>query len=239
MTQLHLINHINESYKQKVAEISECIRRVLPEKRSLILGQICRLEYRLEEVKAYCESIRQNNLEFTIDTTKQLEKSAEDKVLLLKKLVQNFVNELHSVNDMGHQYETMLQEEEPHIPLLANYRQLEEGLHRAVSKVLDWNINIHPEDLPKTLSELRFEVRKLHTYDELIRLKLHILSQALRKRQADILDFEARSKKELDIEVAKVNRYFGLDAGRSTERFGKSRRTSSSATSAAKSWTIR
>lgn len=93
-----------------MAEISEAIGRVLPDKRNLVLAQIYRLEYRLEEVKTYCSTIHQSNLEFSLDTTSQLEKSTEDKILYLKKLVQNFANELHEINDTGHLFETILEE---------------------------------------------------------------------------------------------------------------------------------
>lgn len=72
--------------------------------------------------------------------------------------------------------------------------------------MLDWNINIHPEDLPKKLSELRFEVRKIRTYHELIVTKLCIMSEVLKKREAEMISYEDTSRKELDVELEKVSR---------------------------------
>jgi len=99
---LHLVNHISDSHKQRVAEISDAVAKLLPEKRALLLAEMYRLEYRLEEVRVYRDSIRQQNLEFSTNTLAELERSTQDKVLLLKKLIQQFEEELHRVNDVGH-----------------------------------------------------------------------------------------------------------------------------------------
>lgn len=90
-----------------------------------MLAEIYRLEYRLEEIRLYKDKIRQQNLEFSTNTQSELERSTEDKVLLLKKLIQHFEQELHRVNDVGHFFEEVLRKEDAPLQLLANYRRID------------------------------------------------------------------------------------------------------------------
>jgi hypothetical protein len=138
----------------------------------------------------YKDSIRQQNLEFSTNTLAELERSTEDKVLLLKKLIQQFEEELHRVNDVGHFFEDILRKEDSQLQLLANYRRIDELLHEFVVAVHDLTIKVFPEDLPKKLSELRFDVRKLSTYKELNTAKETMLLKVLQKRDAALEKLE-------------------------------------------------
>jgi hypothetical protein len=77
-----------------------------------------------------------------------------------------------------------------HINLLANYKKIDEMLHDFASKIYNQNINVFADDLPKKLSELRFDIKKLKTYKELILAKETMLSKVLEKGQAEVQVFE-------------------------------------------------
>lgn len=153
-------------------------------------------------------------------------------MLLLKKLIQQFEEELHRVNDVGHFFEDVLKKEDAQLQLLANYRRIDELLHEFVAAVHDQTIKVFPEDLPKKLSELRFDVRKLATYKELNAAKEAMLLKVLQKREDEVEKLDEAIKKDLEVESRKCYRYCLHNPAKSKGISRSSRPTSWSATTA-------
>jgi len=76
-----------------------------------------------------------------------------------------------------------------------------------VVAVHDLTIKVFPEDLPKKLSELRFDIRKLLTYRELNAAKEAMLLRVLQKREAAVEKLQEDIKTDFEVESRKCYRY--------------------------------
>jgi hypothetical protein len=117
----------------------------LPSKRQIVLSQIARLEYALEEIKTVKDSIFKYTKEKTL------------------------YKDLNSINDIGHQFEETILESNPNrmIDLLGNYKTIENELQRLTNKIYNENINMSSDDLPRELSDIRWKIKKVQSYKEI------------------------------------------------------------------------
>jgi hypothetical protein len=141
----------------------------LPSKRQIVLSQIARLEYALEEIKTVKDSIFKYTKEKSLGMLNRLEKAEEEKTLYLKNLIQTLYKDLNSINDIGHQFEETILESNPNrmIDLLGNYKTIENELQRLTNKIYNENINMSSDDLPRELSDIRWKIKKVQSYKEI------------------------------------------------------------------------
>ncbi|KAM3142964.1 hypothetical protein pb186bvf_005027 [Paramecium bursaria] len=205
-TQLHRINKLTDSFKQRSNKIQESIQANLLTKREQLLAQIHRIEYRIEEIK-YVKTIieRDARAEFG-GVLERLKSSEGSKLALLHHEITELQRDLDQINEIGSQFYDLKEQADP-CPFLLKSRQLYETIEYLVAKPFKIQIDVYPYDLPRELTELRLQLQKASAQSQLLEFKNEVIWKLINDKQVD----EEKLKQELERQAAQeINEWAAL-----------------------------
>lgn len=131
---MHRITSIYEGYQRISETISEFIKTHLFDKKEMLIAQIYRLEYRIEEiqhVKNMIESEARIEYSEILENLKHVE---GEKVVILEKEISDLQKDLDSLNDFGNNFMEITTNMTDPVYFILNSRNIYEKIQYLVSK---------------------------------------------------------------------------------------------------------
>ena len=125
---------MQEAYERLSQEISYFIKENLFEKRELIIAQIYRIEYRIDEIKHVKNMIDRDARKDYSETLENLKGGEGEKVAVLEKEISDLQKDLDSLNDLGNHFMEISSKLADPINFILNSRNIYEKLQYLISK---------------------------------------------------------------------------------------------------------
>jgi palmitoyltransferase len=115
-------------------EIGNFIKTNLLEKKELLVAQIYRIEYRIEEIKHVKNMIERDAKQEYSETLEKLKYGEGEKVAVLEKEILDLQNDLDSLNDLGNYFLEISSNMADPLNFILNSRNVYEKLQYLISK---------------------------------------------------------------------------------------------------------
>ena len=131
---MHRLTSIHEAYFRISKEIGDFIKTNLLEKKELLIAQIYRTEYRIDEIHHVKNSIERDvKLEYS-ETLEKLKYGEGEKVAVLEKELFDLQQDLDSLNDLGNYFMEISDNSADPLNFILNSRNVYERLQYLISK---------------------------------------------------------------------------------------------------------
>lgn len=210
-TQLHRISSIDDAFNARYDIIANAIKNTLIPKRSQLIGQITRIDYRIEEIKTV-KGIIQRDIKNEYGGVMERLNSAEGVKLAILQYdiaeIQKDVNkidgilqhldELNGVNapqpplpTAGSLVQPVVQQNINMLGFLTQYKRLQEDIDDLITKQFKVDISVIPNDLPRELAEKRVKLEEYEKQKAVLKQKNEIifkLAEEMKIRENTIKD---------------------------------------------------
>ena len=131
---MHRLTSIHEAYFRISKEIGDFIKTNLLEKKELLIAQLYRVEYRIDEIHHVKNSIEKDvKLEYS-ETLEKLKYGEGEKVAVLEKELFDLQKDLDSLNDLGNYFMEISDNSADPLNFILNSRNVYERLQYLISK---------------------------------------------------------------------------------------------------------
>lgn len=138
---LHRLNSISDSYRIRVARLSDLLNNNIMEKKEQMLAQVHRIEYRVEEIR-YVKTIIERDVRAEYNgMLERLRYSEGVKVAVLQHEIQELQRDLERINEIGETFMRFTSRNADPVSFLLKSRALYESIEQLVSKVFKgWRV---------------------------------------------------------------------------------------------------
>jgi len=220
-TQLHRISSIEEAFRSRFDLINRSIHHSLVPKRAQLIGQIVRLDHRIDEIKTV-KGVIEKDIRNEYGAIMERLRSAEGvKMAVLQHDIAEVQKDITRIDEIlmtmediaaGGQISVPQTQQGPDVlSFLHKYRQINENIEYAVTKQFKVEIDVYPNDLPRELAERRVLMEHYEEQRKLLKFKDDViwkLSQELKKKYDYFQDeFDKETRHEMNEWARLVDRY--------------------------------
>lgn len=198
-TQLHRISSIEDAFKDRFDSINRSIHQSLVPKRAQLIGQIVRLDHRLDEIKAVkgviekdirdeyaaimarlksAEGVKLAVLQYDIAEVQKDITRIDEILMSMEEIASGDPQELQMQNtsmqggtNPGSMVSPPLPVGPDQLQFLHKYRQINDNIEYAVTKHFKVDVEVLPNDLPRELAERRVLMDHYEEQRKLLKFK--------------------------------------------------------------------
>lgn len=231
-TQLHKICNLNEAFRYRFETINKNIHESLVPKRAQLIGQIVRLDHRIDEIKTVKNVIERDIRNEYAGIMERLKSSDGTKNAILHHDMAEVQKDITRIDEilMFMEEISSSQEKQPEgvegapateaptissgpdaVQFLHSYRHLNENIEFAVTKQFKVEIDVFPNDLPRELAERQLLMEHYEEQRKLLKFKDDVigkLSNELKKKYDYYQEeFDKETRHEMNEWARLVDRY--------------------------------
>lgn len=181
-TQLHRICNLDEAFRYRFEMINKSIHTSIVPKRAQLIGQIVRLDHRLDEIKTVKNVIERDIRNEYAAIMERLRSAEGVKSAVLQHdiaEVQKDITRIDEILMFMEDVSTVQDQAQPDqqtagpnaVRFLHGYRQLNENIEYAVTKHFKVDIDVFPNDLPRELAERQILLEHYEEQRKLLKFK--------------------------------------------------------------------
>lgn len=181
-TQLHRICNLDEAFRYRFEMINKSIHTSIVPKRAQLIGQIVRLDHRLDEIKTVKNVIERDIRNEYAAIMERLRSAEGVKSAVLQHdiaEVQKDITRIDEILMFMEDVSTVQDQAQPDqqtagpnaVRFLHGYRQLNENIEYAVTKHFKVEIDVFPNDLPRELAERQILLEHYEEQRKLLKFK--------------------------------------------------------------------
>jgi len=172
--QLHRVVDLNSAFRHSVSQMSQVMSSGILAKRDLLLAQIHRLSYRMDEI-AYVRSVIEKDARGEFGGVIDRLRGAEgQKLAIIQNEMATLQNEVQRIDSTLENYETYRTNP---IEFLLRARILKDRVDSMISNPFKREITVNPYDLPRELTELRTKLQKKTSMNYILKWKDEVIWQ--------------------------------------------------------------
>ena len=156
-TQLHRISKSDEAFAFRFQTLNKTIHDSLVPKRTQLVGQIVRLDTRLDEVKSVKQVIERDIRNEYAGVIERLKSAEGVKTAVMSHDLSEVQQDITRIDEILMFMEEITNAGSEGLPdqlaFLSHYKQLSENIEYAITKQFKVDIDVYPNDLPRELAE--------------------------------------------------------------------------------------
>lgn len=225
-TQLHRITSIPDAYENRFSLVAQAVDQTLIPKRSQLVAQITRVDYRIEEIKTVKGIIERDIKNEYGGILERLNSAQGTKLAILLNDLSEIQKDVNRIDDILRTLDELANPtnmpgappltksssgQTQQVQFLLRYKRLQEEIDYSITKQFKVDIKVIPNDLPRELAERRLETEEFQKSKNLLKMKDDMIFKLLdeKKRKDTFLthQMDKETKKELDNWVSLVDSF--------------------------------
>jgi palmitoyltransferase len=214
-TQLHRISKLTDAFSYRFQLLNKSIHENLVPKRTQLVGQIVRLDTRLDEVKSVKQVIERDIRNEYAGIMERLKSAEGVKTAVLSHDLSEVQQDITRIDEILMFMEEITSAGPDGVPdqvaFLHHYKQLNENIEYSITKQFKVDIDVYPNDLPRELAERQLLIEHYEEQRRLLKFKDDIIwkmSQELKKKYDFYQDeFDKETRHEMEEWARLVDKY--------------------------------
>jgi hypothetical protein len=163
---------LDSAYRGTVSNLSHLISSGLLSKKDLLLAQIHRISYRMDEI-TYAKSIIDKDVRVEFGgVTDRLKNAEGTKLAVIQNEMASLQNDIERIDNLIKEYDCIRSDP---LQFLLRYRSVREEVESLISKPFKKEITETPYDLPRELAELRDKLARKSSMLSLLKVKDEVI----------------------------------------------------------------
>jgi len=199
--QLHRINTLNEAFHSRAVATHQVITGSILGKRDQLIGQVHRIDQRLEEIK-HVKTIIERDVRAEFGGMLERLRSSEGiKLAVLQHEIAHLQRDVDKINDIVNVVNELTGEKGDPIDFLLRCRHLTDTIEYTVAKPFKTTIDVVPYDLPRELGEQREKIEKMKVVTDILAMKDGVIFQLIKKYKEEEEKISAELNKTAQDEI--------------------------------------
>jgi palmitoyltransferase len=199
--QLHRINNIEGAFRSRAVATHQVISGSMIGKRDQLIGQVHRIDHRLEEIKHVKNVIERDIRGEFGGMIERLKGSEGIKLAVLQHEISHLQRDVDKINDIVNVVNELTGEKGDPIDFLLRSRHLTETIEFTVAKPFKTTIDVVPYDLPRELGEQREKIDKTKVVQDILAMKDKVIFELIKKYKTEEEKVAAEMNKAAQEEI--------------------------------------
>jgi len=198
---LHRINNIDGAFKSRAVVTHQVISGSMIGKRDQLIGQVHRIDHRLEEIK-HVKTVIERDIRGEFGGMLERLKGSEGiKLAVLQHEISHLQRDIDKINDIVNVVNELTGEKGDPIDFLLRSRHLTENIEFTVAKPFKTTIDVVPYDLPRELGEQREKIEKTKVVQDILNMKDKVIFELIKKYKTEEEKVAAEMNKAAQEEI--------------------------------------